>query len=131
MRTFSATGRDRVRKPVSAWTCALVNQLATPGLGSLMGGRILAGTLQLVLAVLGFACFVGWFAQACVRTYRMTEDLPPVPARYPWLGWAGLGIFGAAWLLAWVTSLSLLREARRNRESALTVPANQPPKIRP
>ena len=38
----------------SARNCALINQLATPGLGSLMAGRLVAGIGQLLLAVAGF-----------------------------------------------------------------------------
>ena len=48
-------------KPVSRTTAhnaALLNQLATPGLGSLMAGRWLAGVGQLALAVAGFVMVV-------------------------------------------------------------------------
>jgi hypothetical protein len=127
----SAIGQAPGRKPVSARACLIINQFATPGLGSFMAGRYAAGTVQLVLAVLGFVCFLGWFAQVCVKTYRLIEELPPVPERHPWLGRVGVLLFAAAWLLAWVTSLSLLREERLRRDTMLKVPANLPPKIRP
>lgn len=83
------------------------------------------------LAILGFGCFTGWFVQVCARAYRQINDLPPTPERHPWLGPAGVMIFGAAWLWAWVTSISLLREARRNKDVIKHTEPRQPPKIHP
>ncbi len=119
MKIFSAT------KPVKrsvAVNCLLVNQFATPGLGSLMGGRIIAGLVQLALSLVGFAFVVGWFIQIFMDLYRQITDLPPRPNPYPWLGGVGLVIFAAAWLLAWITSISLLREARQNAPEKSSIP---------
>src|SRR6267142_5883224 len=55
----SQTGSKRS----TATTCLILNQFATPGLGSLMARRWFAGTGQLVLAVAGFCLLVGWFVQ--------------------------------------------------------------------
>ena len=41
-----------------ACTCVLVNQLAAPGAGSLMGGWFLSGAIQLLATVTGFILFV-------------------------------------------------------------------------
>jgi hypothetical protein len=90
-----------------------MNQLATPGLGSLMARRYLAGTLQLLLALVGFGLVMGWFAQLAVSTYRLVSDLPPEPFRYPWMGKVGALIFLLSWLLAWPTTISVLRQARK------------------
>jgi hypothetical protein len=97
-----------------AATCLLLNQFATPGLGSLMARRWFAGTGQLVLAVAGFCLLAGWFIQVCIQFYRLMGGLPETPPPYPWLGKAGGLLFLAAWLWAWVTSLSVLRQARLN-----------------
>src|SRR6266576_1835833 len=103
-------------KPLSrakARNAALMNQLATPGLGSLLARRWVAGIGQLILAIAGFALVVAWFVEVLIQFYGMiNRDAPPRPAG--WLGEAGALIFIAAWLWALITSLSLLREARRN-----------------
>jgi hypothetical protein len=94
-----------------ARNCVLINQLATPGLGSLMAGRRLAGTGQLLLAVAGFAMATGWFLLVLTSTYNtLVNDMPtktPV-----WLGVAGAMVFLVSWLWALVTSLQLLRSAK-------------------
>src|SRR5882672_4834015 len=100
---------DRTR----ARNAALMNQLATPGLGSLMARRWLAGSGQLLLAVAGFLLIMGWFVQLAMQTYRLLSDLPPQAEAYPGLGKAGAILFGAAWLWSGLTTISLLREARR------------------
>ena len=91
----------------------LINQLATPGLGSLMAGRYVAGAGQLLLALIGFGLVLAWF---CVFFFQMYQqvDSDTAPKSVAWLGEAGAVIFLAAWLWSLVTSLSLLREAREN-----------------
>jgi hypothetical protein len=101
------------RKRSAAANCAIVNQLATPGLGSLMARRYLAGTLQLLVALVGFGLVMGWFAQLMVSFYRLVSGLSPEPYPYPWMGKAGALIFFLSWLLAWPTTISVLREARK------------------
>lgn len=129
MKIFSAAGPV---KRSTAMNCLLVNQLATPGLGSLMGRRFLAGILQLTLAIAGFVLVVAWFFQ---RTYRLISELPPDAGAYAWFGKAGGILFVASWLLAWITSLSLLRQSRKNPEvhpaTPVPLPARPiPPKLR-
>jgi hypothetical protein len=123
MKIFSAAGPV---KRSTAMNCLLVNQLATPGLGSLMGRRILAGIVQLALALLGFTLVIAWMVQ---RTYRIISELPPATGGYSWFGEAGGIMFAASWLLAWVTSLSLLRESRNDDGANPAAPP--PPPSRP
>jgi 4a-hydroxytetrahydrobiopterin dehydratase len=105
------------QKPVSrarARSAALLNLLATPGLGSLLCGRWIAGTGQLVLAVVGFVIFCVPFARMLAQYYRLgLSDAPPSidVARYFVVGGAGIGLFILSWLWSAVTSVSLLREA--------------------
>jgi hypothetical protein len=129
MKIFSAGGPV---KRSTAKNCLLVNQLATPGLGSLMGRRIIAGALQLSLAVLGFVLVIAWFVQ---KMYRLISELPPDSGPYSWTGKAGAILFLASWLLAWITSLSLLRESRKHPAEnpvAPPLPPSRPlpPKLR-
>jgi len=104
------------RKPVDiagARNAALVNQLATPGLGSLMAGRWIAGSGQLALAVAGFVMVVVWFFKIMIQYYgQITGDVQPHPVG--WIGITGGIAFVVSWLWALVTSISLFFEARRN-----------------
>ena len=61
------------RKPVSrtkAKNAVMLNLLATPGLGSLLCRRWIAGSGQLVLAVAGFALIMVWFVKEMMPYYR-------------------------------------------------------------
>jgi hypothetical protein len=105
-----------------ARNCALINQLATPGLGSLMAGRRLAGTGQLLLAVVGFVMVIGWFGLVTANTYNeMVNGAGPKHAG--WLGQAGALAFALAWFWSLATSLQLLRSAKQDE------PARVPPRL--
>ena len=97
----------------AARNAALLNQCATPGLGSLMAGRRLAGIGQLLVAVAGFGMVIGWFVLLALAVYNeLVNDAQPKSVA--WLGEAGAVTFAAAWFWSLVTSLSVLREARAN-----------------
>jgi hypothetical protein len=113
MKPCSPRPQRKLLSRAAARNAALVNQFATPGLGSLMARRWIAGAGQLLLSVTGFAFVVAWVAAASVQLYRQIQyDTQPRPVG--WIGEIGAAIFALAWLWALVTSLSLLREARRN-----------------
>ncbi len=120
----------RPTKPLSlarARNCALLNQLATPGLGSLMGGRWFAGAGQLLLALTGFTMVLAWFCLLALQIYReVSEDSSSQSVA--WLGLAGGVTFAASWLWALVTSFDLMREARRIENSTSRVPPPLPPR---
>lgn len=109
--------------PARARNCALLNQCATPGLGSLFARRFVAGAGQLTLAVTGFLLFCAWFFDVMRQYYGMITDEAD-PHFHHWLALAGIGVFALAWLWALVTSISLLREAKRNarQENVLAAP---------
>lgn len=116
----------RDHEPISEGTarnCFLVNQFATPGLGSMMGGHFIAGIGQLVLALIGFALIMAWFVLTMKESYAFDINGTAEPKSYSIFGIAGLLIFGAGWIWALVTSLSLMRKARQQR----TVPKLPPP----
>lgn len=111
MKPFSPS-----RKPVSraaARNAVIVNQLATPGLGSLVAGRWLAGFGQLALSVAGFVMIAVWFFEIMFQYYgQISGDVQPHPVG--WIGEWGAILFAVSWFWAAVTSVSLLREASRN-----------------
>jgi hypothetical protein len=90
----------------------LVNQLATPGMGSLMGGHIIAGIGQLLLAIAGFAMVTTWLVMRIVQQVReLTEDFVPAASPHAWLGKVGGLLFAAAWLWSLVTSWQILHSS--------------------
>lgn len=96
----------------------MLNQCATPGLGSIMAGRRVAGLGQLLLAVAGFVLVVVWFILVGLQTYQqLVNDVPAQSVAR--VGLAGAALFVAAWLWSLVTSLSLLRAARTKSPSPL------------
>ena len=113
MRIFSA------KKPLNRTTARnsfLINQFATPGLGSLMAGRWVEGIGQVILAVIGFCLVVAWFVSVMVQFFQQLDSEGSTKS-VAWLGETGALFFGAAWLWSLVTSLSLLREAREREAS--------------
>jgi hypothetical protein len=109
----------------------LLNLLATPGLGSLVAGRRLAGRAQLLLASAGFGLFLGWWIRVMVIFYSlMSLDAPGIePNLWHGLWKGGALLFAAAWLWSLVTSLSLLRQARAQAEREMKEAGDQPPVI--
>lgn len=111
----------------TARTALVINQFATPGLGSLMAGRYLVGSAQLLFALAGFALIVAWFVMILKEAYAIMQTTgDPNPPHY--LGWMGLGNFAFAWCWAWFTSISVLREAQRTHDQRLRE-ATAPPVI--
>jgi hypothetical protein len=85
----------------------------------MMGGRYVAGAGQLLLAIAGFVLVIGWFAMKMIELYDQIGGNSQ-PKSYAWLGEWGAIIFAVAWLWSWVTSISILIEAKKRT----------PPKIR-
>jgi hypothetical protein len=102
----------------AARNCVLINQLGTPGLGSLMAGRRAAGLGQLLFAIAGFVMVVGWFVLVMTNVYnQFNSDAQPRPVG--WLGGAGALTFGVAWLWALLTSIQILRSTKKTEPDAL------------
>ena len=111
------------KKPISralAKNAALVNQLATPGLGSLMGRRWVEGIGQLLLSVAGFILVMVWFLRE-ISGYLSQGfgDAPTSQAAGPGMLALGSGLFLLAWLWSAVTSFSLIKEASTARRETL------------
>lgn len=87
--------------------CAGINLLATPGLGTLMAGRIWAGMAQIAVAVVGFGLVMIWMA---LKFWTALNAGAP-PAHWWWQ--AGLPIFFAAWFASAWSSYDVWRQATR------------------
>jgi hypothetical protein len=128
MHMKPSSPRRKVVSRTAAWNAALVNQFATPGLGSLMAGRWVAGIGQLLLAVAGFVLVLVWFCDVMIQYYGQISgnvQLHPVG----WVGELGAVVFGAAWLWSLVTSINLVVRAGSEEPAGLqTVP---PPTVNP
>jgi 4a-hydroxytetrahydrobiopterin dehydratase len=116
MKLFSPKGKPLTR--ATARNAALLNQLATPGLGSLMGRRWFEGVGQLILSFAGFVLVLAWFVKEMRQYYgQITGDVPVRP-----IGWileAGAILFVAAWAWSAWTSFSLMREASAGSQRSL------------
>ena len=93
-----------------ARNAALLNQFATPGLGSLLAGRRLAGSGQLFLSLGGFVLVAVWFWWLMLQFYgQIGGDVAVRPEGG--IGLLGAVLFALAWGWSLITSLSLLRAA--------------------
>jgi 4a-hydroxytetrahydrobiopterin dehydratase len=105
---------SRRHKPVSRATArnaALLNQLGTPGLGSLLAGRWIEGALQLLVFLAGFVLFCLWAFRNLAQYYQMMfDDVPKTAPGGGGLALTGVGICVMAWVWSLATSFSLLRE---------------------
>ncbi len=97
-----------------ARNAALLNQLATPGLGSLLARQWIAGTGQLLLSVIGFTLVMVWFVEELMGYYGQVFSDKPVKVATPLtlLG-VGAALFAVAWCWSLLTSFNLFREASR------------------
>jgi len=113
-----SSARENISRP-KARNAALMNLLATPGLGSLMAGRLFAGMGQLALSVSGFVLVLVWFMQEMVPYYSlMFSDEPQHAVGFKMLK-LGAGLFALAWLWSLVTSVSLFRETSKANLTSL------------
>ena len=94
--------RSRPLNRAEAWVCVVTNQLVTPGLGSIVAGRLWPGLIQLALAVAGCVLIVIWFfhlLQAMLQNPDPTAGLR-LDAR---TGELGLALFLASDLSSAIT----------------------------
>ena len=115
MKTFSG-GRNKQIDRKTAMGLATMNVLVTPGLGTLMAGRIFSGLFQLGFSVVGFLLLMKWFYLQFQSIFSgsqwgVTSDLK-----------IGALLFGIGWLGSLWSSVRIVRAARE-----LTVAT--PPKL--
>jgi len=92
-------------------SCVMLNLLATPGWGSLVARRWVAGIGQTVLSLVGFGLILVWFYKLVIVQFygQMSGSVTVQPVGY--IGLAGAGLFALAWFWSLATSLTLMREA--------------------
>ncbi len=125
----------RVLSRTAARNAALVNQFATPGLGSLMAGRWMVGIGQLLVFVIGCIMITMYLFQLDLHAYgQATGEFEPDPHKR--LGEIGLVLFVAGWFWALITSVSLMLRAKSEAPPAsqtvpplLANPPAVPPKL--
>lgn len=121
----SSESQNRPFKRSEAVAFALINQLATPGLGSWLGRRKAAGVGQLALALAGFGLVLCWFfgrLLAGLREAGVEVKAPQVLLVHAnSLGKAGGVLFAAAWGWSLFTSVSMVRTA---------APGGRPPPLK-
>ena len=125
MKIFSAA---KTLNPAKARNCLLMNLFATPGLGSLMGGRILPGLGQLLLFLIGFAFICIWFMRTMKEYYSLMDEEVPIHVSYTRYFLAGFMFAAVSWLWSLLTSFSMVSHAKPP-EPAL--PGTVPPKLGP
>jgi hypothetical protein len=118
---------DKPIDTAAARSCFIMNQLATPGLGSLMGRRTVPGVGQIILAIVGFLMVLAWFGLTLNQAYSIAYSDGPAKS-YNLLGAAGGLTFAVSWCWALATSISLLQEAKRNMaQKSKPPPITNPP----
>ncbi len=119
MKIFSADAPRRVLDKRRAWACVAMNQLAFPGLGTLMAGRR-AGYPQAVVMVTGFLLFTGPFLWIIYRMMQallqpngdIGDSLDHYRHYWPWLALGG-GLCGAAWVWSLWSGIAILRDVKK------------------
>lgn len=116
-----AKARTEALKPSTAWGCLTTN-LAVPGAGSLLGGR-LSGVPQLIICLAGMGLtlvcgvqFVIWGLTHYAELRNPYADpLENLLAMWREVRFAllGLALFGLAWIWALGTSWGIVRDSRK------------------
>lgn len=99
---------------VSGGNVLVLNLATTPGLGSFLAGRRWVGSLQMLIAVSGFGVLIFWFWDLARQSWELLQsgDTAVKPDLRK-LASGGI-LFGGAWLWSLWTSISILRQQRRN-----------------
>jgi hypothetical protein len=100
-----------------------MNQLAFPGLGTIMARRW-TGYIQATMMVIGFCLFLGFMVVYFVAFSRFAidqlsdEQYRALYRSWLWALWGGLGLTALAWFWALWSSIFILGEAFRNSRRA-------------
>src|SRR5262245_4419971 len=91
-KMFSASNPKALSRS-KAWTCVAINQLACPGLGTIMAGRW-SGYLQAAIMLLGFFLTMGFMLCCMFKLIRVMFDSQSGAFEYKQIygpyAWAGL-----------------------------------------
>ena len=127
MKVSLALGPRRPLSRQTAWGCLTTN-LAMPGFGSLVAGRV-SGYAQAALAIGSLLLtmifglrFFWWYIANWSRLHEPEADPTAALAEmWPYLKWplVGLGMFAVGWLWALVTSLQIVSSSRKDQSAAV------------
>jgi hypothetical protein len=122
MKISLALGERRPLSRQTAWGCLTTN-MAMPGFGSLMAGRI-SGYPQAFLGIAGVALttvfgvrFLLWMLSNWARMHDpMTDHLEFLSEMWLVLRWAflGMALFGVSWLWALISSYAIIHSAKND-----------------
>jgi hypothetical protein len=102
----------------------ILNQLATPGLGTWLAGRKITGALQMLVAVTACVLIILWFLTSLRPMLEAMQGDPYRPDSRTWTyalwGW---NLLAVSWLWAGISSLSILKQATPD------TPAAKPPRL--
>ncbi len=111
MNVSSDHPSTRSSEESKAQLCLLLNVAATPGLGSLVARRWVVGSLQILLAIVGFVLIMMWFYNFFLAIFN---DVSMEDSTHR-LWQSGLVLFGTAWAWGLMTGLTKLRAIRLRR----------------
>ena len=119
MKTFSATGPPLALDRRRAWVCVATNQLACPGLGTVMAGRRAVGSAQMAVMVAGFLLFLCPLLWVLYREIQILfqpvgdiSDHLDYYRHYWWPLMLGIGLCIVAWSWSLCSGLALLRAVK-------------------
>jgi hypothetical protein len=115
-------GLDRMPPRTRAWLCVAINQLAFPGLGTILMRRR-SGYVQATVMVAGFILATGFalWVIVCAVRYTMNPawdeaDFRAACQPFKWALFSGLALCAMAWVWALFSSIGILR--RMSKEAA-------------
>jgi hypothetical protein len=113
MKTFFLLSPPGAPSLTRARNAALINQLAFPGLGSLLVRRWFAGTGQLLLALASFVALCAWAIPIITTYYRFATNFrtEAAPISFRGLQLSAL-LLALAWCWSLVTSYQILNSAK-------------------
>lgn len=129
MKISLALGRRGPLSRQTAWGC-LTSNLALPGAGSLVAGRI-SGYAQLALAMVGMVLtvvcgvrFMTWYFAHWSQLNKEQDPLEAFGALWMAGRWAflGIGVFAFGWLWGLATGLNLVQQAKRTEPPPMPPP---------
>ncbi len=127
MKVSLALGPRRPLSRQTAWGCLTTN-LAMPGFGSLVAGRVSGyaqaalGIGSMLLTVVSGVRFIWWYVANWSRFYGANADATTALVdMWPYLKWplAGFGIFAVGWVWALATSLRIVSASRKDQPAAV------------
>ena len=100
-----------------AWGCVAINQLAFPGMGTVMAGQRI-GYVQAAIMLAGFFLIMGFMICYFASVFRLLTQMDSSDATfeqcyrpYAWAGISGLALCVVAWFWSLFSSVAILRSA--------------------